>query len=95
MPDPNAPSSSPRNQNPSLAQLIGSPDLPIGRILIGHLQNRFFHLRSYSVLKTGLPMALLSETFETMLLGLLDITKMLSENPVDLTGLGDVPEKLS
>ncbi len=52
--------------------------MSIGRILIGHLDYRFLHLRSYPVFDTRLTTSLLPEAFETVfLIGCLDVVKVL------------------
>jgi hypothetical protein len=96
MSNPKYPHAPWRNQDPPLLQLIGSPGLPISRILIGDTQHRFFDLRSDTVLETRLPSASLPQPLKTLLLiGLLNNLEMLSGNTVDLTGLRNVLKILS
>jgi hypothetical protein len=96
MPYPNTSYTASRDQYPCLPQLIRYPRLSIGRILIGHVYHGLFHLRSNSVLDTGLPTTLLPKPFKTMLvIGFLNVIEMLSGNAVDLTGLRNVLQILS
>ena len=96
MPKPDAPDTARGDKHALLAQLIGGPGLSIGRVLVGHLDHGRFDLRDNPVLEAGLPAGLLSKTFDALLLiGFLDVVKVLARDAVDFAGLGDVLKVLS
>jgi len=70
-----------------LAEFIGSPHLPVGRVFKGPLHDSLPDFRGYPILDAGLPSGLRLHPFERpLLIGLLAVKEILAGTALDLAG---------
>ncbi len=91
VPDPDAADPARTDDNPGFLELVGDPDLSVGGILQGILQNPLLDLRRDPVPDPGIGPRLLQQTFDALFLqGGLDVVVMLAADAQFPAGLADV-----